>query len=206
MTPSSRENTPSDMFNISKDGVTAPVETPIPQSPIDHDSPSAADYDPTIDMREDAKRGQEHRHVKEVSSAVYDETKTTVKDVLLPSAIELNQGKPGKADDDDFDMFAEGDDDDMFAEPLSKPSRKEEHESTKTVPVMPTAKQLDVSLLDNWDDPEGYYRVILSELLDNRYRVQTNLGRGMFSGVVRALDQTTNKQVAIKIIRNNETM
>lgn len=205
VTPSSRENTPSDMFVISKDGVTAPLETPAPQSPIDHDSPSAADYDPTIDMQEDAKRGQEHRHVKQVSSAAYDETKTTVKDVLLPSATEQNQGKPGKSDDDDFDMFAEGDDD-MFAEPLSKPSRKEEYESTKKVPVIPAAKQLDVSLLDNWDDPEGYYRVILSELLDNRYRVQTNLGRGMFSGVVRALDQTTNKQVAIKIIRNNETM
>lgn len=206
MTPSSRENTPADMFIISKDGVPAPVETPAPQSPIDHDSPSAADYDPTIDMQEDAKRGQEHRHVKEVSSAAYDETKTTVKDVLFPSAAEQNQGKPDKVDDDDFDMFAEGDDDDMFAEPLSKPSRKEESESTKVVPVIPAAKQLDVSLLDNWDDPEGYYRVILSELLDNRYRVQTNLGRGMFSGVVRALDQATNQQVAIKIIRNNETM
>lgn len=194
------------MFIISKDGVPAPVEIPAPQSPIDHDSPSAADYDPTIDMQEDAKRGQEHRHVKEVSSAVYDETKTTVKDVLFPSVTEQIQGKLDKADDDDFDMFAEGDDDDMFAEPLSKPSRKEESESTKVVPVIPAAKQLDISLLDNWDDPEGYYRVILSELLDNRYRVQTNLGRGMFSGVVRALDQATNQQVAIKIIRNNETM
>lgn len=193
------------MFTISKDGVTVPVEIPAPQSPIDHDSPSAADYDPTIDMQEDAKRGQEHRHVKEVSSATY-EAKTTVKDVLLPSVSEQNQGKPGKADDDDFDMFAEGDDDDMFVEPLSKPPRKEECESAKPVLVIPAAKQLDVSLLDNWDDPEGYYRVILSELLDNRYRVQTNLGRGMFSGVVRALDQAANKQVAIKIIRNNETM
>lgn len=207
VTPSSRENTPADMFTISKDAVSEPVKTPAPQSPIDHDSPSAADYDPTIDMQEDAKRGQEHRHIQEVSSATYDETKTVIKDVLLPESLaEQNQEKPGKADDDDFDMFAEGDDDDMFAEPPPKPFRKEEHESAKAVPVIPAAKQLDASLLDNWDDPEGYYRVIPSELLDSRYRVQTSLGRGMFSGVVRALDQTTNKQVAIKIIRNNETM
>lgn len=159
-------------------------------------------------MQEDAKRGRERGQIKEVPSAAYDETKTTVKDVLLPeSPPEQNKEKPSKTDDDDFDMFAEGDDDDdMFAEPLPKASRKEEHHSVKAVPVIPAAKQLDASLLDNWDDPEGYYRIIPSELLDNRYRVQTSLGRGMFSGVVRALDQTTNKQVAIKIIRNNETM
>lgn len=204
-TPSSREHTPGD-FTISKDGIAAPIDNPALHSPIDIDSPSAADYDPTIDMQEDAKRGQEHRHIKEVSSGSYDETKTTVKDVLLPeNASEKDEQNPvGKADDDDFDMFAEGDDD-MFADPLPK-STKKEPETAKAVPVIPAAKQLDASLLDNWDDPDGYYRVIPTELLDGRYHVQTNLGRGMFSGVVRALDQTTNKQVAIKIIRNNETM
>lgn len=61
-------------------------------------------------------------------------------------------------------------------------------------------------MLDNWDDPEGYYKVILGELLSGRYHVQANLGRGMFSGVVRATDITTQRLVAIKIIRNNETM
>lgn len=204
-TPSSREHTPGD-FTISKDGIAAPIDNPALHSHIDIDSPSAADYDPTIDMQEDAKRGQEHRHIKEVSSGSYDETKTTVKDVLLPeNASEKDEQNPvGKADDDDFDMFAEGDDD-MFADPLPK-STKKEPETAKAVPVIPAAKQLDASLLDNWDDPDGYYRVIPTELLDGRYHVQTNLGRGMFSGVVRALDQTTNKQVAIKIIRNNETM
>ena len=63
------------------------------------------------------------------------------------------------------------------------------------------------SLLDNWDDPDGYYRVILGEMLDNRYHVYTNLGKGVFSTVVKAKDTKNNdREVAIKIIRNNDTM
>ena len=58
-------------------------------------------------------------------------------------------------------------------------------------------------MLDNWDDIEGYYKIILGELLNGRYHVQANLGKGMFSGVVRAMDMTTKKLVAIKLIRNN---
>lgn len=62
-------------------------------------------------------------------------------------------------------------------------------------------------MTDNWDDAEGYYRVRIGELLDNRYNVSGFTGQGVFSTVVRARDQargTTN--VAVKIIRNNEIM
>jgi serine/threonine-protein kinase PRP4 len=61
-------------------------------------------------------------------------------------------------------------------------------------------------MMDNWDDPEGYYNVMLGELINGRYHVQQNLGRGMFSSVVRAMDSKTGNLVAIKIIRNNDTM
>lgn len=67
-------------------------------------------------------------------------------------------------------------------------------------------KRLDQSLLDNWDDLEGYYRVIAGELIYDRYLVTKTLGQGVFAAVVRAEDVTTRKTVAIKIIRNNETM
>lgn len=48
--------------------------------------------------------------------------------------------------------------------------------------------------------------VRIGEQLDNRYLTLANLGRGVFSAVVKARDMQTNEEVAIKIIRNNETM
>ncbi|PVH78712.1 putative Serine/threonine-protein kinase prp4 [Cadophora sp. DSE1049] len=171
----------------------------------ENDGPSAADYDPTMDMREDKQR-DDQRHGEEVSSSAYDETlPTTEQDVLLPAEAALVEEKLKKSKDD-FDMFADDDDDDMFAEdptPGTKPKTSED--VAKAVPI-PQAKELDIGMLDNWDDIEGYYKIILGELLNGRYHVQANLGKGMFSGVVRAMDMTTRKLVAIKLIRNNETM
>jgi serine/threonine-protein kinase PRP4 len=169
------------------------------------DGPSAADYDPTMDMREDRQR-DDKRHNDEISSGAYDETKpTTEQDVLLPlSSVPIEEAP--KKPKDDFDMFAE-DDDDMFAEEQAQSNRLHDNvdEVAKAVPI-PQAKELDIGMLDNWDDPEGYYKVILGELLNGRYHVQASLGKGMFSGVVRAMDVTSKKLVAIKLIRNNETM
>jgi serine/threonine-protein kinase PRP4 len=102
---------------------------------------------------------------------------------------------------DAFDMFAEDEDDDldMFAEAPVQPAKDAKAESK-------IAQALDVDLMDNWDDPEGYYNAILGELIQSRYHVQQNLGRGMFASVVRARDNKTGHDVAIKIIRNNESM
>ncbi|TVY50796.1 Serine/threonine-protein kinase prp4 [Lachnellula cervina] len=173
----------------------------------DDDGPSAADYDPTEDMREDKQRDVQ-RHSDEVSSGAYDETKpTTDQDVLLPVEIAPAVEKPKKSAGE-FDMFAEDDDDDMFAEdpaPNANAAPRSSDDVAKAIAI-PTAKELDIGMLDNWDDIEGYYKVILGELLNGRYHVQANLGKGMFSGVVRATDVTTKKLVAIKLIRNNETM
>ncbi|KAI9821361.1 MAG: U4/U6 small nuclear ribonucleoprotein prp4 [Thelocarpon impressellum] len=170
----------------------------------DQDGPSAADYDPTVDMREDRIRDDQRHHGEEVSSAAYDETKTSRQDVLLPASAS-NGVTEGKKSRDDFDMFAE-DDDDMFAEVPTQPNSQRDGDSSAKAVAVPQAKELDMSMLDDWDDHEGYYRIILGELLDGRYHVQANLGKGMFSGVVRAMDSKTRKLVAIKLIRNNETM
>ena len=62
-------------------------------------------------------------------------------------------------------------------------------------------------MTDNWDDDEGYYNIILGEVLMDRYHVYANLGKGVFSSVVKASDrQSQDKDVAIKIIRNNDLM
>lgn len=168
----------------------------------DGDGPSAADYDPTMDMEEDRARQNQKYHQEDVSAADYDETKPEEQRVLLPEP-EAEEPKSTQHPKSDFDMFAEDDDDDMFApEPKTNATNGG---PSKAVPI-PKARELDQSLLDNWDDADGYYKVYIGELLDGRYHVQASLGKGMFSGVVRATDNNTGKLVAIKIIRNNEIM
>jgi serine/threonine-protein kinase PRP4 len=157
------------------------------------DEPSAADYDPTADMQEERAR-HDRRLFKE------DDQSTWLADqqVTEESAAHAEPAAPKKANDA-FDMFADDDEDDMFAEASSKPVQQ-------NLPEKKAAQALDVNMMDNWDDPEGYYNTILGELIENRYHVTANLGRGMFSSVVRATDTTTNELVAIKIVRNNDTM
>ncbi|KAL2542628.1 Protein kinase superfamily protein [Abeliophyllum distichum] len=65
-------------------------------------------------------------------------------------------------------------------------------------------------LHDNWDEAEGCYGYLFGEILDGRYKVIAAHGKGVFSAVVRAKDLKAkpgdHEEVAIKIIRNNETM
>ncbi|KAH0664808.1 hypothetical protein KY285_026014 [Solanum tuberosum] len=72
---------------------------------------------------------------------------------------------------------------------------------------MPTERNC---LHDNWNDPEGYYRYRFGEILDGRYEILAAHGKGVFSTVVRAKDLKARPgdptKVAIKIIRNNDTM
>ncbi|XP_074327196.1 uncharacterized protein LOC141665113 isoform X2 [Apium graveolens] len=65
-------------------------------------------------------------------------------------------------------------------------------------------------LHDNWDDAEGYYSYRFGEVLDGRYEVIAAHGKGVYSNVVRARDLKAGsgdpEEVAIKIIRSNDTM
>lgn len=149
-------------------------------TPNDDEGPSAADYDPTMDMQEDRP---DHKPFVNAAQSQPDDTH-------LPTA-----EAPAQADKE-FDMFAEDDDDDMFA-PAGATSKTAGHAEIRA---------LDSSLLDNWDYPDGHYRIILGELLDGRYAVQQQIGKGTFATVVRATDTKTNQDVAVKIACNNETM
>lgn len=172
------------------------VNSNAPAAGTDKDDPSAADYDPTLDTKQERqKHGNGQGGKDDISSAAYDETKTTKQDVLLPDA---PVAPPPKTEV--FDMFAD-DDDDMFAEEAPEP--KPAHASATAVPQ---GKELDISMMDNWDDSEGYYAVRLGELINGRYHVHQNLGKGMFSSVVRATDTQTGGLVAVKIIRQNAIM
>lgn len=170
---------------------------------VDKEEPSAADYDPTLDMREDRMRHDRRHFGCEVSSSAYDETQRSKQEILfpVPNAQQPNMFKAK----DPFDMFAE-DDDDMFAEESDATKWSSEQPLVVSKPTTAQPQELDMSMMDNWDDPGGYYNVMLGELINGRYHVQQNLGKGMFSSVVRATDSKTGKLVAVKIIRNNDTM
>lgn len=184
-------------FKIGKDADLA--NSNVPLDGTEKDEPSAADYDPTFDMKEERQKHDGVQTTKDdVSAVTYDETQPIKQDVLLPDAPE--QAPPPPKAKDPYDMFAD-DDDDMFAE-----DTKEEQPTHASATAVPQPRELDISMMDNWDDPEGYYNVRLGELINGRYHVQQNLGKGMFSSVVRATDSKTGGLVAIKIIRQNDTM
>ncbi|KAJ5155463.1 hypothetical protein N7492_008266 [Penicillium capsulatum] len=191
---------PGDSFldlKIGKDADLANADAPMDGG--EKDEPSAADYDPTFDMKEERQKHHGVQSSKEdVSTAAYDETQTMKQDILLPDASQ-QEATPPEAKDT-FDMFAE-DEDDMFAE-----DTKDHQPSHASATAVPQPRELDISMMDNWDDPEGYYNVRLGELINGRYHVQQNLGKGMFSSVVRATDSKTGGLVAVKIIRRNDTM
>ncbi|KAI9725274.1 MAG: Serine/threonine-protein kinase PRP4 [Chrysothrix sp. TS-e1954] len=189
--------TPGDTIDDDLMGLSKQVDT---DDTTHVEGPSAADYDPTNDMNEDRLRHQMHQ--EETNAEEHDETQANDRDVAItaPGA----KQKPTKAAVAD-DMFAsDEDDDDMFAAGAKKVT--DDRIETEPSLLSKQPKQLDQSMLDNWDDDEGYYRIILGELLDFRYHVQSNLGKGVFSGVVRAHDNQSGELVAIKVIRNNETM
>ncbi|KAK4542213.1 hypothetical protein LTR36_007061 [Oleoguttula mirabilis] len=150
----------------------------------DDEGPSAADYDPNLDLQEDRPD-----HKRRGLEAPLADTAQAGEASIKPTAA----AEPKK----DFDMFADDDEDDMFAATDS---------SAQPVVATKQGKTLDQSLLDNWDYPDGHYRIILGELLDGRYAVQQQIGKGTFATVVSAQDTRTGNPVAIKIAANNETM
>ncbi|KAK5169605.1 U4/U6 small nuclear ribonucleoprotein prp4 [Saxophila tyrrhenica] len=152
----------------------------------EEDGPSAADYDPNLDMQEDRPDHKRQDLQDDVANGVDAEV------TEAPAAV-AQKAK-------EFDMFAEDDDDDDMFAPADATAKPAAAATTKQ------AKALDASLLDNWDYPDGHYRIILGELLDGRYAVQQQIGKGTFATVVRAQDTQTGATVAVKIACNNETM
>ena len=160
----------------------------------DDDGPSAADYDPTVDMKEDGLK-DEKRHGNvglhgelggpPISEAVPGNSQNPAQD----------QAAGDDDDDDDFNMFA--DDFDVDKYDAAKSAKAGDKDADGDAP--------GGGLLEDVDK-DGYYKLRIGEVLNGRYQVQTTLGKGMFSGVVRAVDILDNKPVAIKMMRNNDAL
>ncbi|CAD6930599.1 unnamed protein product, partial [Tilletia laevis] len=159
---------------------------------------SAADYDPSMDADDQAKRAQ-----PSPSKAAHGTSKSATAN--------------GKDDDDDeweeVEVDDEDDIDDMFAiedePPKKKTIRRRKATASNAASAKATTAQVVSTTKHDHDDSEGYYRVILGERIGDggRYLVFANLGKGMFSSVVRAKDsERGDREVAIKIVRSQETM
>ncbi|KAF2210204.1 hypothetical protein CERZMDRAFT_45754 [Cercospora zeae-maydis SCOH1-5] len=171
-----------------------PMEHSLPGSPASPGSPAIDDVDLAnpIHLETSEQHGQ--------SAADYDPSHDMNED--RPDHKNATQNEQAAAEPPtqvakpaaDFDMFA--DDDDMFAA----------NDAPEVINAPKKAKALDESLLDNWDYPDGHYRIINGELLDGRYAVEQQIGKGTFATVVRATDAQTGRKVAIKIACRNDTM
>lgn len=165
----------------------------------DEDGPSAADYDPTVDMKEDGLRDElRHGHVGPHGEVLPSTEMAEVSLVDEPQRPE----KPKTDEDEDFDMFAEEFDEEKFAAPKTTHLNSAVEDGSVPVPIL----QANAGGILEGDDKEGYYKIRIGEIMDGRYQVQTTLGKGMFSGVARAIDITSKKLVAIKMMRNNDAL
>lgn len=122
-----------------------------------------------------------------------EDLESALKEKLLENKHKSIDAKP--ITDDFWDT-----ENDMFAESFSpgiKNNRFRHVQNHSTNPI----------LQDNWTDAEGYFRISVGELLENRYKSYAFTGKGVFSNVIRCKDKHENdKDVAIKIIRKNDLM
>ncbi|KAL7334606.1 U4/U6 small nuclear ribonucleoprotein prp4 [Mucor circinelloides] len=192
---------------------------PTPSSPIQITKEDVASNDDTIMQEAQEQQNKESESPQHVSAADYDpamdkDLHHTESETDLLRKKDLQE--PGV--DSHADMLASDYTEkleeqpkatteiDMFSDNLDMFAATDITAGQNALMTHATTAATNPNLTDNWDDPEGYYSTRIGEVLDDRYQVLANLGRGVFSSVVKAKDQETNEDVAIKLIRNNETM
>jgi serine/threonine-protein kinase PRP4 len=183
---------------------------------------SAADYDPTQDMKNDREKRIKDAaatgiDAKEVADGVGEPVVEPTKEEDEWEEVEIEVDD----EDEELDMFAAFED-----EGAAKKKKKITVRRLKAGGVDGDNKQEIVKrsnvaaalqVVDNADDTDGYYRITPGEILDDgRYQVTITLGKGMFSAVVKAKvlkavdrerrQDVVGKEVAIKVIRSQESM
>lgn len=187
--------TPEVPMALPKEG-SSTLASPVEAAPEVTEEISAADYD-YVAVEKQGDDDDELKHQR----AVLD------KAARHPSAVIATE----PLGDTEYDLFADVDDGDLFAsgEPIRNADLAAETQSAGVEYAIPASLQRSH---DNYDDPEGYYRLLPGELIHGRYQVTMQLGKGVFSSVVKARDlkeqakSGSSSEVAIKIIRSNDVM
>lgn len=76
--------------------------------------------------------------------------------------------------------------------------------ATRSIEEMNVIRDSEQEIVDDLDDKEGYYNVLIGDHLSYRYEIKSILGKGSFAQVVKAFDHKLQVFVAIKITRNTE--
>jgi serine/threonine-protein kinase PRP4 len=187
---------------------------------------SAADYNPDDDRKLDDERRKVHdpqSHAVPTKQGVANGGEATKAEPVEVDEDEYEEVEED-VEDDDFDMFAVDD-----APKKKRKVLKKKNVSVmlllqhivivltvilQAVQVIPKPAPVAATLVDNYDDFEGYYRITPGEILDDgRYQITVNLGKGMFAQVMRAkvlkpsnAGEKAGQEVAIKVIRSQESM
>lgn len=199
-------------FDLSKQAETTgdaviPVETKNEDIGADM-TISAADYDPTQDMKSDREK-----RIKDMEAAHVDvrDVADGVGEPVQPAPAAKQQNDDDEWEEVEIEVDDEDDDVDMFAmfddEGAEKKKKKITVRRLKNAGANGDRKQQEVvrksgggaggggaknaaavlQIVDNVDDTDGYYRITPGEILDDgRYQVTITLGKGMFSAVVKA--------------------
>lgn len=116
-------------------------------------------------------------------------------------------------DDDGFDMFSSS----------VSPVEKHDGSAIKKTSANKGAGKRTMDQQQDWDDSEGYYKATIGEIIhldlpnttggDVQFRIAGVIGKGVFSTVLKCVTESSNlaspllpPQVALKVIRHNETM
>ncbi|GAA5843523.1 hypothetical protein JCM11251_001645 [Rhodosporidiobolus azoricus] len=218
--PTSAAANEDEAFSLEKDAKDTAAEQ---EAHVHETEVSAADYNP--DGADDDREKRERR----VAEQAKEDKREREGQSMVVEEEEVEEEEEEEEDDDEDDMFAIG------TEKEKKP-KKMVRKKKAAVPIVsrPAMDSTNASLLaDNYDDPEGYYKILLGEIIDNgRYHVVANLGKGMFSNVVKARDlgvkgegtyedegeegtkglkgkgvgEGQRRDVAIKVVRSQESM
>jgi len=85
-----------------------------------------------------------------------------------------------------------------------KRKRRQEEKTSASSQATQSSKQRKGSFNHGWDDENYDYVVKNGELFNERYTVSTVIGKGSFGQVVKALDNSNQEWVAIKIIKSKK--
>jgi len=138
---------------------------------------------------------EERRKRRAAIMAKFSKKKVVEEKKPVNESKEGEEEKPLNASD-----LVEGKDDgegyDMFIDPAEK------------IKMKGGASKLEGTVdADSFTNSEGYYVFRAGDMLHDRFRVISNQGRGVFSTVLRVQDTGFgNRELVVKIVRNNETM